>query len=38
MAMTTYFQMVSKAELDALLDPTWYTRHVPEVLKRVAGL
>ena len=26
------------AELEALLDPTWYTRHVPEVLERVAAL
>ena len=26
------------AELEALLDPTWYTRHVPELLERVAAL
>jgi adenylosuccinate lyase len=25
-------------ELEALLDPTWYTRHVPEVMERVAAL
>ena len=25
-------------ELDALLDPTWYTRHVPEVMERVTAL
>ena len=26
------------ADLDALLDPTWYIRHVPEVMERVAAL
>ena len=26
------------AELDALFDPAWYTRHVREVMERVAAL
>ena len=26
------------AALEALLDPAWYTRHVPEVMERVAAL
>ena len=30
--------VISTADIDALLDPTWYTRHVPEVMKRVAAL
>ena len=31
-------QVATPGELEALLDPAWYTRHVPEVLERVAGL
>jgi adenylosuccinate lyase len=30
--------VISTADIDALLDPTWYTRHVPEVMERVAAL
>jgi adenylosuccinate lyase len=30
--------LLSAQELEALLDPAWYTRHVPEVMTRVAAL
>ena len=30
--------VISVDDLEALLDPTWYTRHVPEVMERVAAL
>jgi len=30
--------LLPAAELEALLDPAWYTRHVPEVMERVAAL
>ena len=30
--------LLSEQELGALLDPAWYTRHVPEVMTRVAAL
>jgi adenylosuccinate lyase len=29
---------IAPADLQALLDPSWYTRHVPEVMERVAAL
>jgi adenylosuccinate lyase len=31
-------ELLSEQELGALLDPAWYTRHVPEVMTRVAAL
>jgi hypothetical protein len=31
-------ELLSEQELWALLDPAWYTRHVPEVMTRVAAL
>ncbi len=30
--------MISPEELQALLDPSWYTRHVPALMERVAAL
>jgi adenylosuccinate lyase len=30
--------VIGADELAGLLDPSWYTRHVPELLERVAGL
>jgi adenylosuccinate lyase len=30
--------VIPAAEVAALLDPAWYTRHVPELMERVAGL
>ena len=30
--------VISTGDIEALLDPTWYTRHVPEVMQRVAAL
>ena len=30
--------MIPAAEVAALLDPAWYTRHVPELMERVAAL
>ena len=30
--------MLPADELAALLDPAWYTRHVPELMQRVAAL
>jgi adenylosuccinate lyase len=30
--------VLPREELEALMDPSWYTRHVPEVMERVAAL
>jgi adenylosuccinate lyase len=30
--------VIPPEELEALLDPSWYTRHVPELMERVAAL
>ncbi len=30
--------VIPAAEVEALFDPAWYTRHVPELMERVAGL
>jgi adenylosuccinate lyase len=30
--------VMSPEELQALLDPSWYTRHVPALMERVAAL
>jgi hypothetical protein len=29
---------IAADELAALLDPSWYTRHVPRLMERVAAL